>query len=76
VINSPLSFKNNVLHYTGIYGNTFTFYADYSKEPEINSVAVSYVPKKAFDSPFLQSDWDSGIIRIQKRGNELILDFN
>ncbi|MGV8095331.1 MAG: hypothetical protein AB2L24_26050 [Mangrovibacterium sp.] len=72
----PLSFSNNVLRYTGIYGDSFTFYADYSKVPEINQVPVSYAPPKVFDSPFLQSDWNSGIVYIQKGNRKLVLDFN
>ena len=71
-----VSFKNNKLNYTGIYNDAFTFYTDYSKVPEINNKPIDYAPKKAFDSPFLQADWNSGIVKIQKGTRSLVLNFN
>lgn len=71
-----LSFENNILKYTGIYGDEFAFYADYSKSPEINGLPVNYAPEKVYDSPFLQSDWNSGIVQICKGTRSLDLDFN
>lgn len=71
-----LTFNNNMLQYKGMYGDSFTFYADYSGVPEINGVAVDYAPPKAFNSPFLEADWNSGIVTIQKGERKLILDFN
>ncbi len=76
VIGNALSFKNNILHYTGIYGDSFTFFADYSKAPQINGAPVNYAPSKAYDSPFLNADWDSGVVYIQKGKRSLILDFS
>lgn len=72
----PLIFNNNVLQYTGIYGDRFTFYTDYAHVPEINGVSVNYTPARAFDSPFLEADWGGGIVTIQKYGRKLVLDFN
>jgi hypothetical protein len=76
VIGNKLSFDKNVLKYTGIYGDEFIFYADYSNSPKINSTPVNYAPDKTYDSPFLKSDWNSGIVNIQKGNRELVLDFN
>ena len=67
-------FENEILNYTGIYGDTFTFYADYSHAPEINGATVNYAPTKAFNSPFLYSEWNSGVIHIQKGERKLVLD--
>jgi hypothetical protein len=54
-----------------------TFFADYGQPPQINSRAVRYViPDKAFDSPFIQGGWDSGVVTIQKGGRRIVLDFN
>jgi len=76
VIGDAFSFGNSILQYTGIYGDSFTFFADYSNPPKINDVPVNYAPEKVFDSPFLQADWNSGVVHIQKGTRSLVLDFN
>ncbi len=76
VVGNPLSFAGEVLHYTGIYGDSFTFFADYSKAPTINGVTVNYAPAKVYDSPFMKSEWNSGVVQIQKGTRSLVLNFN
>jgi len=76
VIGNQLLYKNNLLEYTGIYGDKFTFYADYSKVPQVNGKPIDYAPEKVYDSPFLKSDWNSGVVHIQKGTRQLDLDFN
>ncbi len=76
VISRPLSFQHHVLKYTGIYNDTFTFFADYTTVPQVNGIPVNYSPTRAFDSPFLRSDWNSGIVYIQKGARKMILNFN
>jgi len=36
----------------------------------------NYSPKKVYDSPFIDSDFGSGIVTIRKGGHALVLDFN
>jgi hypothetical protein len=72
----PLAFKDNVLTYRGLNGANFAFYADYSKPPMINDKPVDYAPPVAFDSPFVQSAWDSGVVTITKGAQKVVLDFN
>ncbi len=72
----PLKYEDKVLTYTGIYGDTFTMYCDYSKAPEINGKPVDYKQEKVFDSPFIQSTFDSGKITISKDKRKIELDFN
>jgi len=76
VIDNTLTFENNILEYRGIYNDMFIFFADYSKVPEINKSPVSYAPVTAYDSPFLQADWNVGVVTIQKGSRQLVLDFN
>lgn len=71
-----VDFQDNILNYKGLYGDSFTFYADHSHSPKINGVTVNYAPEMGFDSPFLQSVWNSGIVTIKKGEQELVLDFN
>ena len=73
---NKLAFENNVLKYTCIYGDEFTFYANHSKSPEINGSTVNYAPAKVYDGPFLQSDWNSGVVKISKGTRALVLNFN
>ena len=71
-----VAFQRNTLKYKGLYGDSFVFFADHSQSPTINDVTVDYAPDRAFDSPFLQSVWNSGIVTIKKGERELQLDFN
>ena len=66
--------KPNVLTYRGLGGDTFTFHTDYSKPPQINGKPVDYAPPNAFESPFVQSVWNSGIIIVSKGARSLRLD--
>jgi hypothetical protein len=75
ITGQTIDFNNKVLKYKGIYGDLFTLYTDYSHVPQINNVNVDYAPAKAFDSPFLEADWDSGIVHIQKGQRKLELNF-
>ena len=76
VASNVLRFEDDVLTYTGLGGDRFTFHADYSLPPEVNGEAVDYAPRMVFDSPFVRSEWDSGVVRIVKGERELVLDFN
>ena len=76
VTGGALTFEHEILRYTSIYGDTFTFFADYSQAPRINGEAIDYAPPKAYDSPFLKADWNSGVVHIQKGTRSLALDFN
>ncbi len=47
------------------------------KTPLINGKPVDLRPKKVYNSPYLQSDYDSGIVQITGiNGEKLVLDFN
>ena len=76
VLSLPMKFKKKVLTYQGLSGDEFTFYADYSANPKVNGKTVNYAPEKVFDSPFIQSQWNSGVVTISKGSRKLTLDFN
>jgi hypothetical protein len=59
-----------------VYGDTMTFDSSYKAEPTINGKSINYAPEKVFDSPFLVSDYNSGVITIQKGERSKVLDFN
>ncbi|MGB1129931.1 MAG: hypothetical protein ACPG4K_07765 [Haloferula sp.] len=72
----PFAFDGTVLTYTGLSNDRFTFFADQSERPQINGKPIDLGPEKVYDSPFVQSDWDSGIVTIQFGTKKQILDFN
>jgi len=72
----PLKLQGPVLTYTSLRGDEFTFFTDESEPPRINGQRIDYAPAKVFDSPFVQSRWDSGAVTVQKGDRKLALDFN
>ena len=70
-------YKGTVLSYRSIYGDTLTLDTSYQKTPTVNGKPINYnKPRMAFDSPFLKSKYDSGVVTIQKGRRKRILDFN
>jgi len=71
-----LHMERTVLQYSSIYGDLLTLDTGYEKTPTINGKPVNYSPAKAFESPFLNSEWNSGIVAITKGSRKKVLDFN
>ncbi|MBI1336519.1 MAG: hypothetical protein GC164_06110 [Phycisphaera sp.] len=71
-----VGFDGPVLNYTTIYGDTLTFDTSHKQTQTLNGKPVNFAPGKVFDSPFLQSDYNSGIVTIRKGSREKVLDFN
>ena len=63
------------LEYKTIYGEQLTFDTSAREVPTINGRPVNYAPKKVFESPFLNADWNSGIVTITKGDRKKVLDF-
>jgi hypothetical protein len=72
----PLISKKSVLTYDSLAGDVLTFFADKSKVGKINGTPVNLAPKKVYDGPFVQSDWDSGVVTIQCGDEKRVLDIN
>jgi len=62
--------------YRSYYGDKFNFSTDFSSVPCINGQPTIKKPAKAFDSPFIQEDWDSGEVTIRFRDKQIQLNFN
>lgn len=69
-------YRDQVLRYKSIYGDDFVFDGSQEDVPMINGTAVNYHPKKLFDSPFVQSVWDSGMVDIRDGDERLNLVFD
>ena len=68
--------NGKLLSYKTIYGDTLTLGTSHKTAPTINGEPVNYAPEKVYDSPFLQSVYDSGVITIRKGNRTRVLDFN
>jgi hypothetical protein len=69
-------YQGEVLTYQSIYGDKLTLDTSYKQTPTINGEPVNYKPKKVFNSPFLNADYDSGVVTIRKGIRKKVLDFN
>ncbi len=70
-----ISMKGPVLEYKTIYGEQLTFDTSTKEVPTINGNPVNYAPKKVFESPFLNADYNSGTVTISKGKRKKVLDF-
>jgi len=68
----------HVLRYKGCGENAKEIYLNLANN-EMSMVGgkrVDYSPQTVFDSPFLKSKYNSGIVNIKKGDQEMVLDFN
>jgi hypothetical protein len=72
----PLSLERSILSYKALAGDELTFYTDQSRLPKINDTAVDLAPDLVFDSPFVRSEWNSGIVTIKYGQDQKTLNFN
>lgn len=68
----------DILYYTGCGEDAeeIIFNTANNEIPTAGGKYIDYSYPKLFDSPYLQSDYESGVIKIRKEDQELILDFN
>ena len=66
--------RNGGHSYHSLSGDQFTMFDDLSL-PKINGVHVAYNPTMAYNSRYIKSEWDSGVVKITVGGTETTLDF-
>jgi hypothetical protein len=71
-----LKMDGSVVSYSTLYGDTLTLDTRYKKTPTINGKPVDYTPADVHESPFLNSEYNSGEVTITKGDRNLTLDFN
>jgi hypothetical protein len=59
-----------------IYGDRLTLDTSYRDAPTINGKSVDYAPAKVLESPFLNAEYNSGVVTIRKGKRRKVLDFN
>lgn len=65
----PLRYADGVVHFA-----TIAFHG-ISRAAQVAGQPVNLAPARGYDSPFIRSDWNSGLIYIRKGDDTLILDF-
>jgi hypothetical protein len=65
----PIRYENDVLHFA-----TITFYGP-SRVGKVEGRTVDLAPARGYDSPFIRSEWNSGLIYIRKGKDTEVLDF-
>lgn len=76
VLKQPVTGTAERVEYTGLAGDHFTFFADQTRPPVINGQVNYLSPALVFDSPFIRSAWNSGVVEVRKGNRKLVLDFN
>jgi hypothetical protein len=68
----------DILYYTGCGDDSeeIIFNSANSEIPTIGGKYIDYSYPKLFDSPYLQSEYESGVVIIMKDDHKLVLDFN
>ena len=69
------SLEEGVLRYEGLDRDSFVFYSDYGSLPEIDGTSIDLTPDKVYDSPHVQSDWDSGVVTVSYGESKRELNF-
>jgi len=83
ILDNPLKLAKTVV--SGWYIVTYTgcgpdapelyFNAANTEIPMGAGKSINYSPAKVFDSPYMQADYNSGIVTVRKGAEELVLDF-
>ncbi|MEQ8849180.1 hypothetical protein [Botrimarina sp.] len=76
VKNNELSLYEDVFTCETIYGDVLSLDTTYAATPTVNGEPIDYAPDKVFDSPFLESEYGSGLVTIRKGDRQKMLDFN
>jgi hypothetical protein len=84
ILDNPLILEKTVvpgwhlLRYRGCGQNAKELYFNLANNeiPMVGGQRINYSPKMLFDSPYMKSEYKSGIITISKDDNQMILDFN
>ena len=74
VISAQLVSENGTHSYASLSGSELKMYDDRSR-PMISGIKINYNPNMAYDSRYIKSSWDSGLIIISVGEMEKVLDF-
>jgi len=75
ILSLPINYDGKKLKYHSIYNDDFVFHSDFTRLASVNGKTIDMLPKMVFDSPFVKSVWNSGVVHISKGSRTLKLDF-
>ena len=75
IIANARTYSVGVLNYTSASGTRLTFYTS-GATPRINGTLLNYSPTAVYNSPFMQSVWNSGKVTITKGTHSASYDFS
>lgn len=76
VAGQKIEIKNEALTFRSIGGDRFSFPLNFTGAPTINGAPINYAPARGLDSPYVQTEWNSGVVRLSKGTRTQLLDFN
>jgi len=82
ILKNPISLEKTVvpgfhiLKYKSTNGTEFYFNLANNEIPMVNGKYINYTPDMVFVSPYVKSKYNSGIVKISKGNQELVMDFN
>ncbi len=77
VLANRLKFEGKCVDYESmIHGTRLRLFTDYSQPPLAGGEPVNYRPRKVYDCPYIQSEFGTGVVVLQKGQEKLVLDFN
>ncbi|MEO0550811.1 MAG: hypothetical protein AAFZ91_12905 [Pseudomonadota bacterium] len=75
VRSAHISYQDGAYQYHSLSGQTLTMFDDRSV-PHISDQPVNYNPPAAYQSRYISSEWDSGIVNLTVNGRRHVLDFS
>ena len=74
--NLKYAINGELLTYHSLNDDLLTLPINYKGLPKVNGIELNLSPNMGMVSPFVQSEFNSGVIKIQKGNRQLTLDFN
>ena len=73
--NSLIVDENGVRYRSAHYGIELALYADPARLPQVDGAPIDLQPARVYDSPFIEGDWDAGVVTLRKGERSAVLDF-
>jgi hypothetical protein len=74
ILSNTLAVTTSRVDYnSAFYDTTLTLFSDQSRLPLVNGIELNTTPEKVYDSPYLQGDFDSGVVIINYETNRTVL---
>lgn len=76
ILNTECEINNSQIAYRSLDNDLLMMPLNYRGLPSVNGKLINLSPQMVMSSPYVQSVFDSGVVKIKKDGQEMIIDFN